>query len=541
MTLFSQPTAGRLSRTDRLILMSGAAVAVLLLGFGGALTDLVQRWLEKEEYSHSFLIVAVTAALLWARRRALVENIGRPSWAGPALVVFAIALHVVGVLSKSFVFSQIGFVVALLGIALGAGGYQLLRAVFIPVMYLLFAVPLPSFVDAALTESLELVSLDLGAFIIGLFGIPVYADGNIIDMGNYQLQVVEACSGLRYLYPLLSLSFLAAYLFQSSLWQRGLVFLSAIPIAIGMNGLRIGLVGISVNTWGNQAADGALHFFEGWVVFLACAGLLIAEVSVLAWCSGSSVFQVFRLPDLSSKTANLAARAPSPGASPILLCLLFLCAGALLVYPLASRADITPPRSRLVDFPSRLGQWEGTPGFLDPDAEKMLNPDDYILSDYRDRYGDLVNLYIAYYASQQNGRGFHSPSDCIPAGGWTITNISPASFPDADSRQSLKRVVIQKDAIKQLVYYWFNEQGTNVANEYEAKLRRLTNAIVQNRTDGALVRLTTPISRDEPEEAADRRLREFMRIAMPKLEGFLPTHSPPERASGRESGLAASP
>lgn len=538
---FLQPTAGTPSRTGRLGLMSAIAVAVLLLGFGSALSDLVQGWLEKEEYSHGFLIVAVSGALLWAYRRALVENIGRPSWTGPALVALAIALHILGMLSKALVFSQIGFVVALIGIVLGVGGYSLLKVAFIPVVFLLFAIPLPSSVETVLTERLELVSLDLGAFVIQMFGIPVYADGNIIDMGNYQLQVVEACSGLRYLYPLFSLSFLAAYLFRSALWQRGLVFLSAIPIAIGMNGLRIGLVGISVNTWGNQAADETLHFFEGWIIFLACAGLLIAEISVLAWYSGNSIFEVFRLPELSSKTPSLDGKAQSSVATPLLLSLLLLCAGALVVHPLASRAEISSSHSRLVEFPTRLDQWVGNPGLLDSDAEKMLNPDDYILSDYRDPHGNLVNLYIAYYASQRNGRGPHSPSDCIPAGGWAITNISPVSYADTDDRQSLNRVVIQKDTIKQLVYYWFDEQGTSVANEYEAKLRRLTNAIVENRTDGALVRLTTPISRDEPEEAADRRLREFMSIAMPKLEGFIPTRGQSKRESGRESVPAARP
>ena len=159
----------------------------------------------------------------------------------------------------------------LIGIVLGIGGYSLLRVAFIPIAFLLFAIPLPYFIDAVLTLRLQLVSSELGVFFIRMFGIPVYLDGNIIDMGNYKLQVVEACSGLRYLYPLLSLSFLAAYLFHAPLWQRGLVFLSSIPIAIGMNGFRIGLVGLLVDRWGTAMAEGVLHFFEGWVVFLACA------------------------------------------------------------------------------------------------------------------------------------------------------------------------------------------------------------------------------------------------------------------------------
>src|SRR3974390_3673238 len=101
-------------------------------------------------------------------------------------------------------------------------------------------------------------------------------------MGNYKLQVVEACSGLRYLYPFLSLSFLAAYLFQVHLWQRVVVFLSSIPIAIGMNGFRIGLVGALVDRWGPEMAEGALHLFEGWFIFLAFAAIFGFEMFFLA-------------------------------------------------------------------------------------------------------------------------------------------------------------------------------------------------------------------------------------------------------------------
>ena len=141
---------------------------------------------------------------------------------------------------------------------------------------------MPSFIDSTLSLRLQLVSSQLGAFFIRLVGIPVYLDGNVIDLGYYQVQVVEACSGLRYIYPLLSLSFLAAYFFKAPLWQRALVFFSVVPIAIVMNSIRIGLVGVTVNYWGTQAADGVLHFFEGWFVFLMCACILALEIYLLA-------------------------------------------------------------------------------------------------------------------------------------------------------------------------------------------------------------------------------------------------------------------
>ena len=241
-------------------LLAIAAVLVSFAAFGDALWELVHRWSQQQEYSHGFLIPVVTAWLLWTRREALGASVGRPSLAGLALIVLAIAMHITGELSAVFIVSQVGFVLVLMGIVLAIGGYSLLRVTFIPIAYLLFAIPLPYFIDATLTLKLQLISSELGVFFIRLFQIPVYLDGNIIDMGTYKLEVVEACSGLRYLYPLLSLSFLAAYLFHAPLWQRATVFLSSVPIAIGMNGFRIGLAGFPGRSLGHADGGGSAPF-----------------------------------------------------------------------------------------------------------------------------------------------------------------------------------------------------------------------------------------------------------------------------------------
>ena len=166
-----------------------------------------------------------------------------PRGLGPLVILLAALLHIVGKLSSLVLLPQLGFILALIGITLAFGGVSLLRVTFIPIVFLIFAIPLPYVVEAGLTFQLQLLSSQLGVFFIRLFQIPVYLEGNVIDLGVYKLQVVEACSGLRYLYPLMSLGFLAAYLFQAPVWQRLLVFLSTIPITILMNSFRIGLVG----------------------------------------------------------------------------------------------------------------------------------------------------------------------------------------------------------------------------------------------------------------------------------------------------------
>ena len=253
-------TLGRTSTTVAGLLLV-TAVLVALVGFGNGLSEVVVRWIRQDEYSHGFLIPLISAWLLWSRRDVLAASIGQPTWMGPALVALSIFMHIVGELSALFILSQVGFVVALLGIVLSVGGYSLLKVTLTPILFLLFSIPLPYFIESVLTWRLQIISSELGVAVIRLFQIPVYLEGNVIDLGYYKLQVVEACSGLRYLYPLLSLGFLAAYFFHAPFWQRAVVFLSAIPITILMNSLRIGLVGVLVNRWGTRGSGGTAPLF----------------------------------------------------------------------------------------------------------------------------------------------------------------------------------------------------------------------------------------------------------------------------------------
>jgi exosortase D (VPLPA-CTERM-specific) len=515
------------TRAIQTSVLASISVLVALAVFSGALFELVTRWSRQEEYSHGFLIPFVVAWMLWARRDALLASIGRPSWIGPLLILLATIMLIVGELSAFFLLAQLGFIVALIGIVLGIGGYSLFRVSVIPIMFLVFAIPLPYFIDSQLSWRLQLISSELGVFFIRVFQVPVYLTGNVIDLGNYKLQVVEACSGLRYLYPLLSLGFLAAYLFQAPFWQRALVFLSTIPITILMNSLRIALVGVMVDRWGVEMAEGLLHFFEGWVIFLACAALLAAEIYLLARIgSGKSFFQVFYLPKVSPSVSR-RPQIGSIGRLPVAACLVLLCAAGLAVFFVSSRNEIVPERLRFVAFPDTLGQWHGRPSSLEPQIEHVLGLEDYILSDYNKPKDGAVNLYVAYYASQRKGSSPHSPIVCLPGGGWQIINFERISYSNDALRLTLplNRAVIAQNSDKLLVYYWFVQRGRRIANEYWSKWYLFADSITKNRTDGALVRLTTPIYPGESEQKADERLQSFIQELEPRLSAYLPAET----------------
>lgn len=503
-------------------ILGSIATLLIILVFREALIELVKGWAVQEEYSHCYLIPVIVAWLLWTRREALTVSIGDPTWLGLFLVALALLAHLIGKLSAILIFSKIAIVVTLLGIILAIGGFSLLKPTFAPVAFLFFAIPLPDFVNASLSLELELVSSRLGVALISLFNIPVYLEGNLIDLGSYQLQVVEACSGLRYLFPLLSLSFLAAYLFRAPLWQRAILLFSSIPITIGMNGFRIGVVGVAVDKWGPGAAEGTLHLFEGWIIFVASTLILLLEAYLLALVSGK------RLSDAFGYTPHTAA-SPCPSLQshnpkPFYACLVLIAATLVTGTMVHDRVEVIPRRSRLLTFPTMIGERQGHPSLLRPEVERGLALDDYILSDYTDPAGTTVNLYVAYYSSQHRGK-YHSPLVCIPGDGWSITAFDRS---DVGADRPVNRAIIERNGSKQLVYYWYEERGRRIASEYWSRWYLIYDAITMNRSDGALVRIVTPIMPNESTEDADNRLLLFMQNLGSSLDRFLSSDDGPE-------------
>ena len=164
------------------------------------------------------------------------------------------------------------------GVVLAFLGWRGTAVVWAPLVFLVFMIPLPDFLQIKLSAQMQLISSVLGVALIRLMDISVFLEGNLIDLGAYKLQVAEACSGLRYLFPLMSFGFLIAYLYNAPVWRRAVVFLSTIPITILMNSFRVGVIGILVEYYGVEMAEGFLHDFEGWVVFMLCCATLFLEI-----------------------------------------------------------------------------------------------------------------------------------------------------------------------------------------------------------------------------------------------------------------------
>jgi EpsI family protein len=205
---------------------------------------------------------------------------------------------------------------------------------------------------------------------------------------------------------------------------------------------------------------------------------------------------------------------------PLYASLLVISATALTGSLISNRSETIPERDRFVTFPMTIGEWHGRSSLLEPSVENGLALDDYILADYDKPGGKVVNLYVAYYASQRTGESPHSPLVCIPGGGWSITGLERL---DSDTNHPLNRAIIERNGSKQLVYYWYEERGRSLASEYWSKWYLLSDAITKNRSDGALVRLITAVVPGELERDADNRLRVFMQDLRPRLREYLPS------------------
>lgn len=512
-------------------LVIGFTAAAAVLAFFPGLRFMVATWDQVEEYSYGYFIPVISAFLIWQKSDQLRQFELQGSWTGLLLVWIALGLGAIGELSAVRLFSQYGFIVALFSLSVCIIGWRGTRIIAVPLAILFFMIPLPQFLLRELSQQLQLVSSQLGVAIIRLLGISVFLEGNVIDLGSYKLQVVEACSGLRYLFPLMVLGFLAAYFFQGAWWKRAVIVLSTIPLTIVINSLRIGVIGVTVEYWGSSMAEGLLHDFEGWFMFMICIVLLIGEMSLLARIGGSPqpLRAVFGLE---------APAAPARGTpvnyrrfpAPMLAGGLMLAAVGAASLEAPAREQIRPQRVSFAEFPMHLpGGWSGRSDVLERNVVATLAVDDYLLVNYSRAGEPWVNLYSAYYDSQSGGQSTHSPRTCIPGGGWEMTrfdeialNLDQPGAPTGAAPMPVNRTVIQKGEQRQLVYYWFSQRGRIMTSELAVKWFILLDGIARERSDGALVRLVTPVPPGSDIAQADRRLTAFLGIVAPQLRRHVP-------------------
>jgi exosortase len=247
--------------------------------YRGTVAGLVHDWAYDDNYSHGFLIVPVAAYFVWERRSRLARAVPKPSLVGLLIVLASLATLVTGILGAEFFLSRVSLLGVLGGSVLFLYGWEHLRILAFPLAFLLLMIPIPAIIFSHITFPLQLFASRFGVAAMQLCSVPVLREGNVIVLSNTTLEVVEACSGIRSLVSLLTLGIVYGYFSDSRLWVRVAIAASTVPIAIVANGLRVAGTGVLAQYYGPEAADGFLHTFSGWLVFVAAFGLLFA----VAW------------------------------------------------------------------------------------------------------------------------------------------------------------------------------------------------------------------------------------------------------------------
>jgi len=255
--------------------------AVLAIAcYAPILKRLAIQWMDDPDMGHGFFVPLVTGLIIWQRREELAKTEIRPNWWGFALVVWGAMQMILGTLGVELFTSRTAFVITAIGCVWFLCGTEMLRKLAFPLALLFLMVPIPGVIYNELTFKLQLLATHLAFGVLEFLNIPVLREGNVLQLPNMSLQVVEACSGIRSLLTLTFLSLVFGYFFERRRWVRVALFLSTVPIAIVANASRVSATGI-LSQVKPELAQGFFHESTGFILFAISLILLVALHRIL--------------------------------------------------------------------------------------------------------------------------------------------------------------------------------------------------------------------------------------------------------------------
>ena len=255
---------------------------LLLLSYSPVLWRLVKQWDSDPDMGHGFFVPLVAGFIVWQKRAELRALEPAPNWWGLVVVLYGGLQLWIATLGAELFLARTAFVISIIGIVLLLGGTQWVRALAFPLFLLFFMIAIPTVVYNSITFPLQLLASRISTQALDWMQIPVLREGNVLELAQQKLSVVEACSGIRSLLSLTFLSLVYGYFFESKVWVRVLLFVSTIPIAIVANASRVTLTGI-LTEYKPELAEGFFHTASGWVIFMVALAIMIVLHQILNW------------------------------------------------------------------------------------------------------------------------------------------------------------------------------------------------------------------------------------------------------------------
>ena len=499
-------------------------IAALVIGwiYFPTFAWLVQLWMINSTYSYGFFIPFISLYFAWRRHGELSRLTPRPAPLTGGLVVGGSgALLLIGRLGGVTLFEAISFLALLPGLVLVVWGWNHLKALAFPLVYLQFMIPWTGEFNHHLEWPLQLLSADIGVWLLQACGIAASQKGTYIFLPNLIVEVAEACSGLMYLASLFAAGIPLVYLTQRTWWRAAGILTFGVMLAILTNGLRIALVTIIMQWYGTgiyaiSMREGPLHIFQGWIVGqVGLFGLIAANFCTYRFLPQQGT----RLCDRWKATLAFPTspeRVVVSNRSRAIL-VVFLVGLGISAYAFATPRPL-PTKQPLGEFPYVVGAWYGgesswiTGNHLFPGVDKELTRT-YTLAP-----GNEVHLYVGYFESQRQGksltRGFSSPLR------ENLREIPTGFCPLAPQYVNYSRPII--DGKRYAAIFWYRFPSGYVTGRYQAKSKQILDAVMHRQNDGAVILLAVPLTDKADDAPAPPALMAFARAVTPILQDFLP-------------------
>lgn len=494
----------------------GVLAVLILLLYSHVLVGLLRDWWTDLNYSHGFLIPFIGGYLVWKKKAEVIRIPIRPATSGLLIVGFSLFMLVIGSLGAELFLQRVSLLILIAGIILFLAGKAYLKSFAFPLLLLLLMIPLPAIIFYQITLPLQLLASRCATAFIGLLNLPVAREGNIIHLSNISLAVVEACSGIRSLFSLLTLGIVTAYFSQESTFKRILISLLTIPIAIMANAVRVTLSAVFAYYFGSGLAERFYHTVSGWLIFF----IAFAFIFLVVWMLSRHSRDVDPKPDppnpielsapCNTNLPNLAFYVTIP-----------ILIGSMVVLNTLSHGEPVVIRNSLTQFPLRIGNWSGSDTTIGESVLKVLRIKDYLSRIYLNNHShNSLMLYIGYYPSQREGDTIHSPKNCLPGSGWEVIHADFLTITRSGEPIKINKYLVQKGTEQDLILYWYQSRGRVIASEYWSKIYLVVDAIGKNRTDGALVRISLPVIHSVDETT--KQGVDFIQSLLPVLSNFIP-------------------
>ncbi len=517
---------------NRIIILLPFLLSFVFVGsWLSAFQKIFIRW-NSGDNSYGYLIIPLFLYLCWENRHRFDFLHFRASPFALIPAFFSAVTMIAGELGSVETLLYIGIWLAFLSLGVFLYGMELRRFIF-PWIILLFMIPLPPFINNILTFNLKLAASVLATQMLRLSGVSVLREGNIIDIGVEKLQVVDACSGLRFLIPMILMALLVGYFFNRKGYARLILLLVVPPLSVLINGFRVYGTALLLLGGHKKLAEGLFHDFTGWVVFVAGGTFLLLFAFLLRKMENVSglkskenpVRSGERSPATLKDTGSFFPRQRSFQALITVVLMMVMFAGSAWSVS-GRRVDKGNPgieRTPFSEFPMTLGEWQGKRHYLSDEIMDSLWADDYVTALFRHPdQGSVIQLLIPYYEYQATRHTAHAPQACLLGGGWAILSSADRAVRLKDDSITIRAMVMEKDGIRLIASYFFFQRGRVITSPWMNKAYLMWDALTRKRTDGALVRVELVLAENKTLTEAFAELELFLGHLWPLLPQYIP-------------------